>query len=269
VPLCRCTTMARKQNRKSAKPEPTPGEKQIEALKTAIAQAMILRNTLPKSASDEEKAAAAVRVQQLQAQHHEAVQHVLATRREETAQLERERKEKKLRHKRLAASRQPSGHAAPEEEHAALPRSASVRPTMNREAEDAQMDAINEEDLLLERRQLEEAENRESAEELAHQRALAQKKRKKELAAASREARKREKLEAQMKVEAARLKAEKETRAKIRQHAALQRAEAAQANKRQQRADREAQQRAAQDARSSAWFSELLRKLTAFFRRSP
>lgn len=256
--------MAKKPDREDASPELAQAEKRIEAIKFGIAQAMIRRNSLPKTASDEEKAAAAARVEQLQAQHHEAVQHLLAIKREETTKLEREHKEKKLRHKRLKASRQPGGHAAPYEEPAAPPRRASVRPPIDRAAEEAQMDAVNAEDLFLERQQLEE-KDRESADELAHQRALAEKKRKKEEAAKRREAKKRERKEAEAKAEAMRLKAEKQVRAKIRQQAALQRAEETKAKKRQQCAEREARQRAAQDVRSSGWFSEVLRQLKTFF----
>ena len=256
--------MAKKPNRKDPSPGRAQAEERIEAIKTEIARAMIQRNTLPKSASDEEKAAAATRVAQLQAQHHEAVQHALAIKHQETSKLEREHKERKLRRKRLRASRQPGGHAAPYEEPAAPPRHTSVRPPVDRAAEEAQMDAANEEDLLLERQQMEE-EDRESADELAHQRALAEKKRKKEKAAKRREAEKREKKEAEAKAEAARLKAEKEVRAKIRQQAALQRAKEAKAKKRQQRAEREARQRATQDARSSGWLSKALRQLKTFF----
>ena len=256
--------MVKKPNKKDASPEPAPAEKRIEVIKAEIAQAMIQRNTLPKSASDEEKAAAAARVEQLQAQHHEAVQHVLAIKREETTKLEREHKEKKLRHKRLRASRQPGGHAAPHEEPNAPPRHTSVRPTVDRAAEEAQMDAANEEDLLLERQQLQEAD-RESADELAHQWSIAEENRKKEEAAKRREAKKREEKDAKAKAEAARLKAEKEARAKIRQQAALQRAEDARVKRRQHRAEREARQRTAQDARSSGWFSQVLRRLKMFF----
>ncbi len=264
VSLSRFTKMAKKPNREDASPEPAQAEERIKAIKAEIAQAMIQRNALPISASDEEKAAAAARVEQLQAQHHEAVQHALAIKREETARLEREHKEKKLRHKRLRASRQPGGHAAPHEEPVAPPRRSSARPPMDRAAEEAQMDAVNEEDLLLERQRLEE-EDRESADELAHQRGIAEKKREKEEAAKRREAKKREEKEAEAKAEAARLKVEKEACAKIRQQAALQRAEETKAKKRQQRAEREARQRAAQDARSSGWFSEVLRQLKTFF----
>jgi hypothetical protein len=55
------------------------------------------------------------------------------------------------------------------------------------------------------------------------------------------------------------------SRAKIRQQAALQRAGETEAKKRKQRAEREARQRAAQNARSSGWFNEVLRQLKAFF----
>ncbi|MHC4696979.1 MAG: hypothetical protein ACYTFA_09570 [Planctomycetota bacterium] len=263
VSLSRFTKMAKKPNRKHASPEPAQAEERIKAIKTEIAQAMIERNTLPNTASDEEKATAAARVEQLQAQHHEAVQHLLAIKREETTKLEREHKEKKLRHKRLRASRQPGGHAAPHEEPAPQ-RHSSVHPPMDRAAEEAQMDAFTEEDLFLQRQELEE-EDGESADELAHRRSMAEKKRKKEEAAKLREAEKREKHEAEAKAEAARLKVEKEARAKIRQQAALQRAEETKAKKRQQRAEREARRRAAQDARSSGWFSEVLRQLKTFF----
>ncbi len=256
--------MAKKPNRKEPSPETAQAEERIEAIKTEIAQAMKQRNTLPKSASDEEKAAAAARVEQLQAQYHEAVQRVLAIKREETTELEREHKEKKLRHKRLRASRQPGGHAAPYEEPADPPPRTSVRPPMDRAAGKSQMDAANEEDLFLQRQELEE-EDGESADALAHKRDLAEKKRDKEEAAERREAKKREKKEAEAKAEAARLKAEKEARAKIRQQAALQRAEETKAKKRQQRAERETRQRAAQDARSSGWLSQLLRQLKTFF----
>jgi len=259
--------MAKKPNRKDVSPELTQAEAQIEAIRTEIAQAMIQRNTLPKPASDEEKAAAAARVEQLQAQHHEYVQQLLAIKREETAKLEREHKEKKLRHKRLSALRQPGGHAAPHEEPIAPPRRTSVRPAMDRTAEEAQMDAANEEDLFFERQQLEE-ENREGADELAHQRRIAEKKRKQEEAAKRREAEQREKKEAEAKAEAMRLKAEQEERARIRQQAALQRAEETKAKKRQQRAEREARQHAAQDAGSLGWFSEVLRKVKSFFGKS-
>ena len=48
------------------------------------------RSALPESASDEEKAFAVTRVEQLQFQHHEAMQRLLAIKREETTKLERE-----------------------------------------------------------------------------------------------------------------------------------------------------------------------------------
>jgi colicin import membrane protein len=256
--------MDKKPNGKGVSPELAQAEERIEAIKSAIAQAMIQRNTLPKSASDEEKAAVAVRVEQLQVRHHEAVQHVLAIRRQETTKLEREHKEKKLRHKQLRASRQPGGHAVAHEESAAPPRRSSVRLPMDRAVEEARMDAANEEDLFLLRQELEE-EDDDSADELAHQRDLAEKKRKKEQADKRREAEKREMKEAELKAEAARLKAEKEADAKIRQKAALQRAGETKAKKRKQRAEREARQRAAQNAQTSGWFSEVLRQLKSFF----
>ena len=266
--LSRFTKMAKKSNREDPSLEPAQAEERIEALKTEIAEAMIQRNTLPKTASDEEKDAAAARVEQLQARHHEAVQHVLAIKREGTTKLEREHKEKKLRHKQLLASRQSGGHAAPHEEPAAPPPRTSVRPPMDRAAEEAQMDAANEEDLLLERQELEE-EDRANADELAHQWGMAEKKRKKEEAAKSRETKNREKKEAEAKAEAARLETEKEARAKIRQQAALQGAEEAKAKKRHHRAEREARQRAPQEARSSGWFSEVLRHLKTFLGGPP
>jgi len=266
VSLSRFTKMAKKPNRKDASPELAQAEERIEAIKTEIARAMIQRNTLPKSASDEEKAAAAARVEQLQAQHHEAMQHVLAIKRAETTELERKHKEKKLRHKQLRASRHPGGHAAPHEEPAALPRRMSVRPPIDRVAEEARMDAANEEDLFLRQQQLEEGDT-EDADELAHQRRVADKKRRREEAAQRREAMTRQKKKAEAKAEAARLKVEKEAHAKIRQQAALQRAEETRAKKGQQRAEREARQRAAQDARSSGWFGEIARRLKTLFRR--
>ncbi|MFQ5462328.1 MAG: hypothetical protein ACE5E5_06835 [Phycisphaerae bacterium] len=259
--------MTKKKNRKDPKPELVEAEKQIEAIKGEIAQAMIVRNSLPKSATDEEKAAAVARVEQLQARHHEAVQRALAIKRDETARLEREHKEKKLRHKRLAALRQPAAHAEPHEEQSAMQRRASIGPALDRDAEEAQMDAANEEDVLLERRLLEEAEELESAEELAHQRALAEKKRKKEAAAVTRESRRRQKQQAQERAEVERLKAEKQERAKMRQQAALQRAEEAKAKKRQQAQAREARRRAEQVDRSPRWFSEVLRIVTRLFKR--
>ncbi len=256
--------MAKRPNRENASSEPAQTEELIEAIRTEIAKAMIHRNTLPKSASDEEKAAAAASVEQLRAQQHEAVQHLMAIKREETNKLEREHKEKKLRHKRLRASRQPGGHAAAHEERAAPPRRTFARPSKDRAAEEAQMDAANEEDLFLERQRLEE-EDRESADELADLWGIAEKMRKKEEATKRREAKKREKKEAEAKTEASRLKAEKEARAKIRQRTALQRTKEAKAKKHQQHAEREARHRAAQDARSSGWFSDILRQLKTFF----
>lgn len=256
--------MAKKPNGKGVSPELAQAEKRIEAIKSEIAQALIQRNTLPKSASDEEKAAAAARVEQLQARHHEAVQHVLAIRRQETTKLEQERKEKKLRHKQLNASRQPGRHAAPHEEQAMPPRRSSVRLPMDRAGEEALMDAANEEDLYLLRQELDGVDD-ESADELAHQRHLAEKKRKREEADERREADKREWKEAESKARAAQLKVEQEARAKIRQQAALQRAEETKAKKLSQRVERESQRRAAQNAPSSGWFSDVLRKLKALF----
>ncbi len=258
------TKMAKIPIRKDASPELALAEERIEANKTEIAQAMIERNTLPKSASDEEKASAAARVEQLQTRHHEAVQQALAIKREETTRLEREHKEKKLRHKRLRASRQPGSHAAPHEEPAASPRHTSVRPPVDRAAAEAQMDAANEEDLLLERQRLEE-EGSESADALAHQRDIAEKKRKKEEATKRRDAKKRQQEEAEAKADAARLKVDKESRAKVRQQAALQRTEKAKAKKRQHRVERQARQHAAQDAQASGWLGEVLRRMKTFF----
>jgi len=259
--------MAKKKNRKDPKPDLVEAEKRIEAIKGEIAQALIVRNSLPKSATDEEKDAARARVEQLQARHHEAVQRALAIKRDETAKLEREHKEKKLRHKRLAASRQPAAHAGPQEQDAAMQRRASIGPPLDRDAEEAQMDAANEEDLLLERRLLEEAEDRESAEELAHQRALAEKKRKKEAAAVRRESRRRQKQQEQERAAAERIKAEKQARAKMRQQAALQRAEELKAKKRAQAQAREDRRLAAQADRSPRWLSDVLRRVTTFFKR--
>lgn len=256
--------MAKNPNRKNASTKPAQAEERIGAIKKEIAEAMIQRNTLPKSASDEEKAAAAARVERLQAEHREAVQTVQATTREETTKLEQEHKGKKQRRKRLRASRQPGGHAAPYEEPAAPPPRTFVHHPMDRAAKEAQMDAANEEDLFLER-QLLETEDRESADELAHQWSIAEKKRKKEGAAERREAKKREEKEARAMAEAARLEAEKKARAKIRQQASLQRAEETKAKKRQQCAKREARHGAAQDARSSWSFSGVLRQLRTFF----
>ena len=256
--------MAKKPNRKGANAQPGQAEERIKAIKAEGAEAMIERNALPKAASDEEKAEATALVEQLQAQHHEAMQHVLAIKREETIKLEREHKDKKQRHKRLEASRQPDGHAAPYEEPAATPRRTTVHRPLDRAAEEAQMDVANEADLFLERQRLEE-EDRESADELAHQRGIADEKRKKQKATERREAQKREKQEARAKAEAAQLKDEKQARAKIRQQAALQRAEETTAKKRQRCAEREARQGAARDARSSGWFSEILGQLRTFF----
>lgn len=256
--------MAKNPNRKDASAEPAQAEERIEAIKSEIARALVRRNTLPKSASDEEKAAATARVEQLQAEHREAVQTVQAIKREAATKLEQEHKGKKQRRKRLKASREPGGHTAPHEEPAAAPPRTFVHRLMDRAAEEARMDAANEEDLILERQRLEE-EDREGADELAHQWGIAEKKRKREETAERREAKKREEKEAQAMAEAARLDAEKEAHAKIRQQAALQRAEETRAKKRRQCAEREARQRAASDARSSWSFSEVLRQLRKFF----
>lgn len=264
VSLIRFIRMAKKPNKNNTTPELAQAEERIGAIKTEIAQAMIQRNTLPRFASDEEKDAVAARVEQLQVQHHEALQHLLAIKREETTKLERQHKEKRLRHKRLRASRQPGGQAAPHEESAVPPRRTPVHPPMDRAAEEAQMDAANAEDLFFQRQQLEE-EDSADADELAHLRHVADRRRMKEEAAQRREAIKREKQEAEAKAEAARLKVEKEARAKIRQQAALQRAEETKAKKRQQQANREARQHAAQDARPSGWFGEVMRHLKTFF----
>lgn len=256
--------MAKKPNENDARADLAQAEERIEVIKGAIAQALVQRNTLPKSASDEEKAAVAARVVQLQAQHHEAAQQLLAIKRQETTKLEREHKEKKLRHKQLKASRQPSSHVVPDEKHASPPRRSSARLPMDRDVEEALMDAANEEDLFLLRRQQEEKDN-EGVDELAHHRELAKWKREKEEAAARQETEKCEREKAEAKVEAARLKAEKEADAKIRQQAALQRAEETKTNKRKQRTEREAQLHAAQNARSPGWFGDILRQLKAFF----
>lgn len=258
------TTMTKKPNRKDAGPESTRAEERVEAIKAEMARALVQRNTLPKSASDDERAAAAARVERLQVEHHDAVQDVLAIKREQTAELERDHKEKKLRHKRLAASRQSSAHSSPHEESAASPGRAFVRPPMDRAAEEALMDAANEEDRLLERQRLDE-EDQESTRELAQQRRIADRKRKKDEVAELREARHREKKESEAKAEAARVKLEKDARAEVRQNAALERAEEAKAEKHRRSAEREARQRAAHDAPSSGWFSEVLRQVKALF----
>lgn len=255
--------MAKKQNGNGVSTEKAV-EERIEGIKSAISQALIQRNTLPKTASDEQKAAVAARVEQLQTQHHEAVQHLLAIRRQETSKLGRENREKKLRHKQLKASRQPGGHAVPHEKPAVPPRRSSARLPMDRDVEEALMDAANEEDLFLLRQQQEEQDNG-GADELAHQRDLAKWKREKEESTARKEAEKRERARAEAEAKATRLKAEKVADAKIRQQAALQRAEEAKAIKHKQRAERIARQRAAQNARSSGWFSEVVRHLKAFF----
>jgi hypothetical protein len=261
--------MTKKREAKDESPEVAQAQEQIAAIKTEIAQAMIRRNTLPKSASDAEKAAAAALVEQLQARQHDAVQHLLAIKREETTRLEREHKEKKLRHKRLKASRQPGAHAAPHEDAVSPPPRTSARPPVDRAAEAAHMDAANEEDLsFFERQQLEE-EGMYGADDLAHQQVLARKRRKKEEAAARREAEREKKKEEEAKAEAAHLKEEKEARARIRQQAALKRAEEAKAEKHRQRAEREARLRAAQDARSWGWLGELLRRLKSLFGGPP
>jgi len=251
--------MSKKPKRKDANPEVAQAEERIEAIRAEIAEALVQRNELPGSASDEEKAAAAGRVEQLQARYHEAVQHLLTIKRQETAKLERQHKERKLRHKRLKAACQPGSHAAPQEESITTPRHRVVHPLMDRAPEEAQMDAANEEDLFLQRRELEEEEERESAEDLAHRRRIAEKRRRKEEAARLREARKRKRMEAEAKAEAARIKEEKESRAKIRQEAALKRAQEAKEKKRQQRAQREARQRAIREVRALGWLNKVLR----------
>lgn len=258
------TTMHKKPNRKDAGPESVQAEERVEAIKAEMARALIQRNTLPKSASDDERAAAAARVERLQEEHHDAVQDVLAIKREQTAELERDHKEKKLRHKRLAASRQSSGHATPHGESVASPRRTSARLPMDRAAEEALMDAANEEDRLLERQRLDEGDQ-ESVRELGKQRRIADKKRKKDKTAELREARKREKKESEAKAEASRLKMEKDARAEVRQKAALERAEETKAEKRRRSAEREARRHAAHDAGASGWFSEVLRQVKALF----
>ncbi len=256
--------MAKKSKKKDMTPELAQAEDQVEAIKTEIAEALIQRNTLPKTATDEEKAAAAARVEQLQAQHHEAAQQVLAIKREETNKLEQEHKEKKLRHKQLKASRQPGSHTPPREEPAAPQRRMPAHPPLDRDAEEAQMDAANEEDLWLERQKLEE-EDRDSADELKHQRRVADRRRRKETATKRREADERQQKQAEAKAEAARLEAEKDERNKLRKQAALKRAEEAQAKKRRQRDDRETRRREAQNANASGWLSGLLHQLKSLF----
>lgn len=264
IPLSRLLNVVKKQYVNGASLEMAQSEERIEAIKSEIAQAFIRRNTLPNSASDEEKAAVAARVEQLQARHHEAVQSLLAIRRQETSKLEREHKEKKLRQKQLKASRQPGGQAVPHEQTAAPPRRSPARPQLDRAAEEALLDAANEIDLF-QLRQEREKEGNESADELAQQRDLAAKNRIKIEADKRREAEQREKKEAESRAKAAQLKAEKAADARIRQQAALQREEETRARKREQRAEREAQQHAIQNARSSGRFRELLRQLKALF----
>jgi len=256
--------MAKKSKSKDASPESAQSEERITAIKAEITQAMIQRNTLPKSASDEQKAAAIECVNQLQAQLHEAVQHELAIKRDETTKLEREHKDKKLRHKRLMASRQPTGHTVADEEPSTSHRHESGRMPMDRAAEEAEMDAANEEDLLLERQRLAE-EERESAEELAYLRSRAKAKRKADEATKRREAEERQRNEAEAKVEAVRLKEDKDARTKKRQQAALQRSEEAKDMKRQRVSEREARKRAEQDAQPSTWLSKALYQFKKFF----
>ena len=258
--------MPKKPDKTPASPELVQAQQRIEAIKEELAQALIHRNTLPKSATDEEKAAAAARVEQLQAHHHDAKQRVLAIKLEETARLEREHKEKKLRHKQLRASRQPGSHTAPRDEPAPHPHRSSARRPMDRAEEEALMDAANEVDLFLERQRQEE-EDRESAEELAHQRRVAQKLRRREEAAKRRDARKRERMKAEASAETARLEAERKARAQTRQQEALRRTEETKAQKRQRRIEREARQREARDAQPSGWLSGLLQRIKAMFRR--
>ena len=125
----------------------------IHGIEVELSEAMKQRASLANFASDEEKAAAAEHVQGLQAQLHEAKQQALSIKREESAKLERDHKEKKQRHKRLQAMRQGDGHEAPYEEPSAPPRrpGASHRPAaargpsvsrpVDRAAEEAALDA--------------------------------------------------------------------------------------------------------------------------------
>ncbi|MCH8147995.1 MAG: hypothetical protein IH987_08375 [Planctomycetes bacterium] len=268
--------MERKSRKNGENRELDPAEDRVQAIKIELAEAMKQRAALPKSASDEEKAAAAGHVEGLQTQLHEAKQQVLSIKRGETAKLERDHKEKKQRHKRLKAMRQGDGHVAPYEEPsapshrpAASRRSdASRGPTAtrpaDRAAEEASRDAANAHDAYLERQRL-EAEDKTSSEEMAVLRRAADKKRKKDEAAKRREAKKREKAEAKAKDETERLSAEKKDRAGIRQQAALQRSQEAKAKKRQQRADREGRDRGTPAAGQTGWFSAVLRMLKGLF----
>lgn len=268
--------MEQKARKNGENPELALAEDRIQAIEVELSEAMKQRASLPKSASDEEKAAVAAHVEGLQAQLHEAKQQVLSIKRETSAKLEQDHKDKKQRHKRLKAIRQGDGHEAPYEEPSAPPRQpgASHRPAgsrgptaprpVDRSAEEAALDAANAHDVFLERQRL-EAEDKTSAEELTVLRRAADKKRKKDQAAERREAKKREKAEAKAKAEAERLAVEKKERAGIRQQAALQRSQEAKAKKRQQRAEREGRERGTQAARQSGWFSAALRMLKGLF----
>ena len=251
-------------------------DERIHGIEVELSEAMRQRASLANSASDEEKAAAAEHVQGLQTQLHDAKQQALSIKREESARLERDHKEKKQRHKKLKALRQGDGHEAPYEEPSAPPRrpGAPHRPAesrahsparpMDRAAEEAALDAANAHDVFIERQRL-EAEDTTSAEELAVLRRAADKKRRKDEAAKRREAAKRQKAEVKAKAEAERLKEQKEERAGIRHQAALQRSQEAKAKKRQQRADREARKGTTQAGRQSGWFSGVLRMIKELF----
>ena len=268
--------MAKKSKKNDENPQRGLADDRIHGIEVELAEAMKQRASLPNSASDEEKAAAAEHVEGLQTQLHLAKQQALSIKREESAELERDHKEKKQRHKRLKALRQGDGHEAPYEEPSAPPRQsgASRRPApsrgpsvsrpADRATEEAAWDAANAHDVFIERQRL-EAEEETSAEELTVLRRAADKKRKKDEAAKRREANKREKAEAKAKAEAERLAVEKKERAGIRQQAALQRSKEAKAKKLQQRAEREGRERGAQAARPSGWFSAAVRMLKKLF----
>jgi len=256
--------MAEKSKKNGENTELALAEDRVLAIEVKLAEAMKQRASLPKSASDEEKAATATHVEGLQTQLHETKQQVLSIKREESAKLERDHKEKKQRHKRLKALHHGGGHDAPHEEPPApFPRPVVRRP-MDRAAEEAALDAANAQDMFLERQRL-EVEAKASAEESAVLRRAADKKRKKDEAAKRRDTKKRDKAEAKAKAEAERLAMEKKERAGIRQQAALQRSKEAKAKKLQQRAEREGRERGVQAAERAGWFGGVLRMLKGLF----
>ncbi len=73
--------MARKPEKNGENPQRGLADERIHGIEAELSEAMKQRASLPKSASDEEKAAAAEHVQELQAQLHDAKQQALSIKR--------------------------------------------------------------------------------------------------------------------------------------------------------------------------------------------